>query len=73
MAGGEIATKPDQKTGQVKPLSAVYEVVIPIDNSDLTLLSGQRGFAKIDAGYATLAGGSGPDRQDLPLHTLSHA
>ncbi|HEU5117302.1 MAG TPA: HlyD family efflux transporter periplasmic adaptor subunit, partial [Isosphaeraceae bacterium] len=54
LAGGEIATKPDQKTGEVKPLTAVYEVVIPIDNSDLALLpEGQRGFAKIDAGYAT--------------------
>jgi putative peptide zinc metalloprotease protein len=52
-AGGEIAAKPDEKTGKVEPLSAVYEVVIPIDNADLTLLPGQRGFAKIDAGYAT--------------------
>ncbi len=32
LAGGEIATKPDQKTGKVQPLNAVYEVIIPVDN-----------------------------------------
>jgi putative peptide zinc metalloprotease protein len=53
-AGGEIATKQDQKTGQAKPISAVYEVIIPIDNSDLALQPGLRGFAKIDGGTATL-------------------
>ena len=51
--GGEIATKPDQATGQMQPLSAVYEVVIPIDNADLHLQPGLRGTARIDAGYAT--------------------
>src|SRR5205807_3055668 len=30
LAGGEIATKTDPKTGQPKPLSAVYEVSIPL-------------------------------------------
>ena len=54
LAGGEIATKPDQKTGTAKPLTAVYEVIIPIDNPDLKLQVGQRGFAKIDGGYCTL-------------------
>ena len=54
-AGGEIATKQDQKTGQNKPLTAVYEVIIPIDNPDLLLQPGLRGFAKIDAGHSTLA------------------
>jgi putative peptide zinc metalloprotease protein len=54
MAGGEIATKQDQKTGQVKPLTSVYEVTIPIDNSDLLLQPGLRGFAKIDGGDAPL-------------------
>jgi putative peptide zinc metalloprotease protein len=54
-AGGEIATKQDQKTGQNKPLTAVFEVIIPIDNPDLLLQPGLRGFAKIDAGHSTLA------------------
>jgi putative peptide zinc metalloprotease protein len=52
-AGGEIATKQDQKTGQVKPLTAVYEVIVPIDNDRLYLHPGQRGFAKIDGGTHT--------------------
>jgi len=54
-AGGEIATKQDEKTGQAKPLTAVYEVIIPIDNPDLLLQPGLRGFAKIDGGHSTLA------------------
>ncbi len=49
-AGGEIATKPDPKTNASKPLTAVYEVVIPIDNANQYLHPGQRGFAKIDGG-----------------------
>jgi putative peptide zinc metalloprotease protein len=53
-AGGEIATKPDQETGQAKPLTAVFEAIIPVDNADLTLQAGQRGIAKIDGGTATL-------------------
>lgn len=54
LAGGEIATQADQQTGQVKPISAVYEVVIPIENADLNLQPGLRGFARIDAGKASL-------------------
>jgi putative peptide zinc metalloprotease protein len=54
LAEGEIATKPDQKTGQAKPLSAVYEVIIPLDNSDHSLQPGLRGFAKIDGGTYTV-------------------
>lgn len=54
LAGGEIATKPDQETGGAIPLTTVYEVVIPIDNADLELHPGQRGMAKIDGGTATL-------------------
>jgi putative peptide zinc metalloprotease protein len=54
MAGGEIATKADQKTGQAKPLSAVYEVIIPVDNPSLRLQPGLRGFAKIDGGHSSL-------------------
>jgi putative peptide zinc metalloprotease protein len=54
LAGGEIATKPDQKTGTAKPLSAVYEVIIPLRNDDLNIQVNSRGFAKIDAGHCTL-------------------
>ena len=32
---GEVASKPDPKTGAAKPLTAVYEVIIPVDNPDL--------------------------------------
>ena len=53
-AGGEIATKQDQKTGQAKPISAIYEVVIPVDNTEMHLQPGLRGFAKIDGGTHTL-------------------
>ncbi len=55
MAQGEVASKPDPKTGNARPLTAVYEVIIPIDNDDLKLEPGLRGFAKIDAGTYTLA------------------
>jgi putative peptide zinc metalloprotease protein len=52
MAGGEIAGKADPKTGQIKPQTGVYvyEVMIPIENPQLTLQPGLRGFAKIDGG-----------------------
>src|SRR3954452_2266647 len=53
-AGGEIGTKQDPKSGQAKPISAVYEVIIPVDTSRLELQPGQRGFAKIDGGTHTL-------------------
>lgn len=53
MAGGEIAGKADPKTGVVKPQTAVYEVIIPIENPKLTLQPGLRGFAKIDGGTHT--------------------
>ena len=33
MAQGEVASKPDPKTGVARPLTAVYEVIIPVDNS----------------------------------------
>ena len=32
MAGGEIASKPDKKTGSAKPITPVYEVIIPMEN-----------------------------------------
>ncbi len=51
--GGEIATKQDPKTGQNKPITAIYEVIIPLDNSQLVLQPGLRGFAKIDGGTHT--------------------
>jgi len=52
-AGGEIAAKADPKTGAVKPQTAVYEAIIPIENPSLTLQPGLRGFAKIDGGTST--------------------
>jgi putative peptide zinc metalloprotease protein len=52
-AGGEIAAKQDRKTGQLKPQTAVYEVIIPIENPNLVLQPGLRGFAKIDGGTHT--------------------
>ncbi len=55
LAGGEVASKPDPKTGSARPLTAVYEVIIPIDNADLALQPGLRGTAKIDGGSHTLA------------------
>ena len=57
VAGGEIAGKADPKTGAVKPQTAVYEAIIPIENPSLTLQPGLRGFAKIDGGTTRLAGG----------------
>ena len=54
LAGGEVATKQDPKSGQAKPINAVFEVIIPIDNPNLVLQPGLRGFAKIDGGSATL-------------------
>jgi putative peptide zinc metalloprotease protein len=54
LAGGEIATKPNDKEGKAKPLTAVYEVTIPIDNRAMSYQPGLRGFAKIDGGYSTL-------------------
>ncbi len=53
VAGGEIAGKADPKTGAVKPQTAVYEVIIPLENPKLTLQPGLRGFAKIDGGVHT--------------------
>ena len=55
LAEGEVASKPDPKTGNAKPLTAVYEIIIPIENPDLELEPGLRGFAKIDGGTYTLA------------------
>ena len=54
MAGGDIAGKADPKTGAIKPQTAVYEVIIPIENPALSLQPGLRGFAKIDGGTHTL-------------------
>ena len=54
LAGGEIATKQDPKSGQAKAITPVYEVIIPVANPHLALQPGQRGFAKIDGGNSTL-------------------
>jgi len=55
MAQGEVASKPDPKTGAAKPLTAVYEVIIPLENPNLNLEPGIRGAAKIDGGTYSLA------------------
>jgi putative peptide zinc metalloprotease protein len=55
VAGGEIASKQDKKTGSPKPITPVYEVIIPLENPHLTLEPGLRGFAKIDGGTKPLA------------------
>ena len=54
LAEGEVASKPDPKTGNAHPMTPVYEIIIPVDNADLELEPGLRGFAKIDAGSCTL-------------------
>jgi putative peptide zinc metalloprotease protein len=54
LGGGEVPAQPDQQTGTVKPMSAVFEAAIPIDNSDGTLQPGMRGKARIDAGSMSL-------------------
>lgn len=55
LAGGMIASEADKQTGKVKPISEIFEVVIPLDNEDLRIHPQQRGFAKIDGGHCTLA------------------
>jgi putative peptide zinc metalloprotease protein len=57
LSEGEVAVhpSPDPKTGAFKPQDAVYEVIIPIENPDLVLEPGLRGFAKIDGGTYTVA------------------
>jgi putative peptide zinc metalloprotease protein len=55
MLEGEVASKQDPKTGAAKPLTAVYEVIIPVDNPDLMYEPGLRGAAKVDGGTCTLA------------------
>jgi putative peptide zinc metalloprotease protein len=55
MAGGEVASKPDPKTGAAKPITKVYEVIVPLNNADMNLEPGLRGTAKIDGGTYKLA------------------
>jgi putative peptide zinc metalloprotease protein len=55
LANGEVASKPDPKTGTAHPLTAVYEVIIPVDNTDMKFEPGLRGAAKIHGGHYTLA------------------
>ncbi len=47
LAEGEVASKPDRETGTAKPLTAVYEIIIPVENPELLLEPGLRGTAKI--------------------------
>ena len=72
MANGEVASKPDPKTGTAKPLTAVYEVIIPVENPDLSFEPGLRGFAKIDGGPIRLGLVAGAlVEQDLQLPALN--
>ncbi|MCA9216012.1 MAG: HlyD family efflux transporter periplasmic adaptor subunit [Planctomycetales bacterium] len=48
-AGGTIATETDPSTGVQRPLSATYQVFVPIQNPDRQLVRGMRGRAKIKA------------------------
>ena len=50
---GRLQARPQDRGGQAP--TAVYEVIIPIDNPDLKLEPGLRGSAKIDGGTYTLA------------------
>jgi putative peptide zinc metalloprotease protein len=54
-AGGEIATRPDPKTGQQVPVHTLYYAVVPLDNPKLILQPGLRGKAKIKAEPLPLA------------------
>jgi putative peptide zinc metalloprotease protein len=49
VAGGEIPTTTDPKTGQQIPVHTLYYAVVPLDNPDLILQPGLRGKAKIRA------------------------
>ena len=46
MAGGEIATEQDE-SGVERPLFTYYQATVPLHNSELPLMSGFRGRAKI--------------------------
>jgi putative peptide zinc metalloprotease protein len=54
IANGEVASRPDPRTGAAKPITAIYEVIVPIENPQLKLEPGLRGFAKIDGGKKPL-------------------
>jgi putative peptide zinc metalloprotease protein len=53
LAEGEVASKPNRETGAAKPLTAVYEIIIPVENPHLVLEPGLRGFAKIAGGRSS--------------------
>jgi putative peptide zinc metalloprotease protein len=55
VAGGEIATRPDPKTGQQVPVHTLYYAVVPLGNPDRILQPGLRGKAKIKADPQPLA------------------
>lgn len=52
---GEVATKPDQSSGQEKPLSPFYQARVPLDDPEGLLSIGLTGNAKVHAGKQTLA------------------
>ena len=49
LAGGEVATKTDPRTGQEKPIHTYYYVVVPLEDTYGFLQPGLRGMAKIEA------------------------
>lgn len=55
VAGGEIATKTDPKTGQQIPVHTLYYAVVPLQDPELILQPGLRGKAKIHADNISLA------------------
>ena len=59
LAGGEIATKPDPKTGAVKPLTAVYEVIIPSTTPTSSSSPASAASPRSTAAPTPSAGGSG--------------
>jgi putative peptide zinc metalloprotease protein len=54
MAGGEVPTKEDPRTGQQKPIHTLYYAVVPLQNDGGLFQPGLRGVAKIRADKLTL-------------------
>jgi putative peptide zinc metalloprotease protein len=53
-AGGELATRTDA-TGRVRPLSASYQALAPLDDEEGVFRAGLRGRAKVHTRWQTLA------------------
>ena len=54
-AGGPLATETDPTTGQQKSMFVMYEAVVPLHDTELPLMNGFRGKAKILVGRQPLA------------------